>query len=65
MNSYVSELPTYEQLLALQTKINIAIKDFTEQNLHFKTLFTDNCNYVSRFDEVLSLKASKHSLLES
>ena len=65
MNSYVSELPTYEQLLALQTKINIAIKDFTEQNLHFKNLFTDNCNYVSRFDEVLSLKASKHSLLES
>jgi hypothetical protein len=28
-------------------------------------MFADNCNYVSRFDEVLSLKASKHSLLES
>jgi len=30
MNSYVSSLPTYEQLLALQTQINIAIREFTE-----------------------------------
>jgi len=65
LNSYVNELPTYSQLLALQTQINLAIRDFTDQNLDFKSLFADNCNYVSRFDEVLSLKASKHSVLES
>ena len=65
MNAYVSLLPTLEQMNAMQTQITVAIRDLTEQNINFKGLFADNCAYVSRFDEVLSLKASKNALMES
>ena len=65
LNAYVNLLPTLDQMTAVQTQVNIAIRDFSEQNANFKTLFENNCSYVSRFDEVLSLKASKHSVVES
>lgn len=44
--------------------IKSSISKFQQDALEYKALFQDNCEMVSRFDEVLTTKAQKVTVME-
>jgi hypothetical protein len=46
-------------------EIRGAIMKYQEEALEYKALFQDNCEMVVRFDEVLTTKAQKVTLMET
>ena len=56
---FIKVLPTAEELETLKKKIFESIKEFNDKNMAFKKLFEDNCDYILRFDEIITQKASK------
>ena len=59
---FIKVLPTAEDIEILKQKIFGSIKEFNDKNMAFKKLFEDNCDYILRFDEIITQKASKISL---
>lgn len=55
-------LPTHSDIETLKKKIYDSIDAFHRQDETYQIQFNANCEMVARFDEVLSLKASKQSL---
>jgi hypothetical protein len=51
---FIKVLPTAEELETLKKKIFESIKEFNDKNMAFKKLFEDNCDYILRFDEIIT-----------
>jgi len=51
---FIKVLPTAEDIETLKKKIFDSIKEFNDKNMAFKKLFEDNCDYILRFDEIIT-----------
>ena len=55
-------MPTKEEVLALRTHLKQSVDKFQADNDAFHADFKDHLAIIRRYDEVLSEKASKHSV---
>ena len=62
--SRVKDLPTQEEFYSFQTRIENILKKFKESNNLQKAQNEDQIAIITRYDEVISDKVSKHSLQE-
>ena len=64
MKDYVSVLPTKEEVYDLRSFVKMNITKFSGDNQNFEKEFAMHTEMIRRYDEVLSEKASKHSVYE-
>ena len=58
-------LPHKDQITNMQTYMNKNVSEFAAQNKEFLLQFNEHLAIIRRYDEIISDKASKHSLYES
>lgn len=62
MQEHLEELPTKEEVIALRNYMRTNIDKFRDENAQFSVDFDSHLAIIARYDEILSEKASKHSL---
>ena len=62
MKDHLDQLPTKEEVIGLRNYMRTNIDSFRESNEQFSREFNAHLAIIRRYDEVLSDKASKHSL---
>ena len=62
IKSHLEMLPTKEEVTTLRVFMKNSIDTFSADNANFHKDFNAHLAIIARYDEVLSDKASKHSL---
>ena len=62
VQEYLDLLPTKDEVVQLRTYMKQSIEKFTSENRDFTQEFHAHLAIIRRYDEVLSDKASKHSV---
>ena len=63
VKDYLKLLPSKEEVKVLRNYMHTNIEKFTEDNGVFKAAFDGHLSIIRRYDEVLSEKANKHSVM--
>lgn len=64
IKDFLQLLPTKEEVTTLRHYMRNNIDKFAEDNTNFKNQFEEHLEIIRRYDEVISEKASKHSVYE-
>lgn len=64
IKEFLQLLPTKEEVTTLRHHMRNNIDKFAEDNANFKNKFEEHLEIIRRYDEVISDKASKHSVYE-
>jgi hypothetical protein len=64
LKTHIDLLPTKEEVTTLRTYMKNNIESFTNDNSSFHKEFSAHLAIIRRYDEVLSEKASKHSVYQ-
>lgn len=62
MQGFLDLLPTKDEVVQLRTYMKSSIEKFTGENKDFTNEFNQHLAIIRRYDEVLTDKASKHSV---
>ena len=62
VKDHIELLPTKEEVVSLRTYMRTSIDKFTNDNNSFARDFDSHLAIIRRYDEVLSEKASKHTV---
>ena len=65
VQEYLDLLPTKDEVVQLRSYLKNSIEKFTTDNKDFSSEFYQHMAIIRRYDEVLSDKASKHSIYET
>lgn len=62
MKKHLDMLPTKDEVIQLRTYMRTNIDKFKDESEQFKQQFDGHLEIIRRYDEIISEKASKHSL---
>lgn len=65
VKDHIELLPTKEEVVSLRTYMRTSIDKFTNDNNSFARDFDSHLAIIRRYDEVLSEKASKHTVYQT
>lgn len=63
INDFIDKLPTREEVSSMRTFMKNSVEKFSHDNTNFKKDFKDHLAIIRRYDEVISEKANKHTIV--
>ena len=64
MQDFLDLLPTKDEVVQLRNYMKSSIEKFSQENKEFHSEFHHHLAIIRRYDEVISDKASKHSIYQ-